>query len=162
MTEKSVSSSNGYEDASRAIAAASELGIPENKKIALFAEIRPEWSINHNWMISYARMLFDNGYTPGFIGNTDSHINFNFDRQCSHYIQATEGIGCYGAIYSATEPKVNDMPMKWTPYCPSALNPNDIHMWKTGEVNFNDIKVEEEYARDATVLDCMWEGDSDK
>lgn len=30
-----------------------------------------------------------NGYTPAFIGHTDSSKNFNFDRQCSHYVQAT-------------------------------------------------------------------------
>ncbi len=160
LTEKSVSSSNGYEDASRSIAAADELGVPQGKKIALFAKILPEWSINHNWMISYARMLFDNGYVPGFIGNTDSYINFNFDRQCSHYIQATKQEDYYNAIFSATEPKVDNMPVEWTPYCPSALNQNDIHMWNTGEFCFNNIKIEEEYARDTTVLDCMWEGDN--
>lgn len=33
---------------------------------------------------------------PGFIGNTDSSKNFNFDRQCSHYVQATHDVGEYG------------------------------------------------------------------
>ena len=87
LTEAGVSTYEGEPDALRAVEAAKGLGVPEHAGIALFAEIHSDWSINHNWMISFAQTLFENGYIPGFIGNTDSARNFNFDRQCSHYVR---------------------------------------------------------------------------
>lgn len=47
LTEAKVSATNGAKDALRAVEAAKELGIPQNARIALFAEIKPDWSINH-------------------------------------------------------------------------------------------------------------------
>ena len=93
LIEKSVSGINGTEDALRAVEAAKEAGVAQNAGIAIFAEIKPDWSINHNWMISFAQVISANGYVPGFIANTDSSKNFNFDRQCSHYVQATKDTG---------------------------------------------------------------------
>ena len=55
LTEAAVSGVNGTQEALRAVETAKELGVPQNAGIALFAEIRPEWSVNHNWMISFAR-----------------------------------------------------------------------------------------------------------
>ena len=91
LTEAKVSSVNGTEDALKVVESAKELGVPQNAGSALFAEIRVEWSANHNWMISFAQTVVANGYIPAFIGNTDSSKNFNFDHQCSHYVQATKG-----------------------------------------------------------------------
>ena len=156
LTEAAVSGVNGTEDALKAVQAAKELGVPQNEGIALFAEIKPEWSVNHNWMISYAQTVSANGYVPAFIGNTDSSKNFNFDRQCSHYVQATEDVDCFGAVFMATEPKLDGAPEEWAPYCPSALEPEDMHLWSCGTTTFDSIHVEDVYAKDEKVLEKLW------
>ena len=156
LTEEMVSKTNGAEDALKAAATAQELGVPKNQGIALFAEIKPEWSVNHNWMISFAQTLSENGYVPAFIGNTDSSKNFNFDRQCSHYVQVTEDVNHFGAVFMATEPKVDGMPEKWEPYCPSALEPEDMHLWACGSTVFGEVEVEDVYAKDEKVIENMW------
>ncbi len=156
LTEAAVSTNNGTADALRAVEAAKAMGVPQNAGVALFAHIMPVWSINHNWMLSFAQTLTANGYAPGFIANTDSSKNFNFDRQCSHYVQATRGVEQFGAVYAATEPKLDGVPTAWEPYCPSALNPEDISLWVCGTTTFDSLTVEDVYARDENVLDCMW------
>lgn len=156
LTEAGVSTYEGEPDALRAVEAAKGLGVPEHAGIALFAEIHSDWSINHNWMISFAQTLFENGYIPGFIGNTDSARNFNFDRQCSHYVQATGDYDCFNAVYWATEPKVEGEPGEWSPFCPSALSPEDIGLWQCGSLVFGSKEVGQVYGRDETLLNRMW------
>ncbi len=132
------------------------MSVPQNAGVALFVHIQPMWSINHNWMLSFAQTLVANGYAPGFIGNTDSAKNFNFDRQCSHYVQATGDVWQFGAVYAATEPKVDGVPTAWEPYCSSALNPEDISLWVCGTTTFDALTVEDVYAQDEKVLAKMW------
>ena len=155
LTEANVSGVNGREDALKAVESAKELGVPQNEGIALFAEIKPEWSVDHNWMISFAQVVSANGYIPAFIGNTDSSKNFNFDRQCSHYVQATKNANS-DALFMATEPKLDSIPTEWTPYCPSALEPEDISLWSCGTTTFDFTQVEDVYAKDDKVLENMW------
>ena len=156
FTEAQISSTNGTLDAMTAVESAKALGVPQNQRIALFVEIKPEWSVNHNWMISFARTIHANGYLPGFIGNTDSSKNFNFDRQCSHYIQATKNTNYFDAIFMATEPKLDYVPTKWLPYCPSALDPDDIHLWCCNTTTFDFQQVEDVYAKNEKTLENMW------
>ena len=156
LTEASVSSPDGEQDALRAVKAAKELNVPQDAGIVLFAYIHPDWSVNHNWMIDFAQTLYSNGYLPGFIGNTDSSKNFNFDRQCSHYVQATQDMEQFHAVYWATEPKIEGEPNDWTPYCPSALQPEDIGLWQNGCIRFDNLEVDVTYARDETLLESMW------
>lgn len=156
LTEAKVSRMSGTDDALKAVEAAKELGIPQNAGIALFAEIKPEWSVNHNWMFAFARALSENGYVPAFIGNTDSSKNFNFDRQCSHFVLGTKKENSFNAVFVATEPKLNGMPEEWAPYCPSALQPEDIQLWSCGTTTFDSIQVEDVYAKDEKVLEKMW------
>lgn len=154
LTEAAVSAASGTQNALKAVEVAEELGVPQG--VALFAEIRPEWSVNHNWMISFAQTVMANGYVPGFIGNTDSSKNFSFDRQCSHFVNATKDMNCFGAVYMATEPKLDSMSEEWTPYCPSALEPADISLWCCGSTTFDFIQVEDVYAKNERVLEMMW------
>ena len=156
LTEEKVSGIDGAEDAIKAVEAAKELGVPQNESIALFAEIKSDWSVNHNWMISFAQTISENGYIPAFIGNTDSSKNFNFDRQCSHYVQATKDVNCFGALFMATEPKLDTFPEEWTPYCPSAVQPEDISLWSCGTTTFDFILVEDVYAKNEKVVENMW------
>ena len=156
LTETMISSGSGTDDAMRAITAARSIGVPENSGIAIFVEIESDWSINHNWMLSFAETVSNNGYIPGFIGNTDSSMNFNFGRQCSHFVNATSDTNNYNAVYCATEPKLPDMPNEWSPYCPSVLEPEDMSLWVCGKTNFGTLEVDDVYARDDTVLDYMW------
>lgn len=155
LTEAKVSRSDGTFDAMIAIAGAKTLGIPENEGIAIFAEIKPEWSVNHNWMISFAKTIRKNGFIPGFIGNTDSSKNFNFDRQCSHYVQATGEDNQFDAIFGATEPKFEGTPKEWAPFCPSALEPEDMKLWSCGKTTFGEVQVEDIYLNDKNILENM-------
>lgn len=132
----------------KAVEAAKALGVPQNENVAIFAEIKPEWSVNHNWMISFAQTMANNGYLPGFIGNTDSSQNFNFDRQCSHFVQATKDENRFGAVFMATEPKFEIMPEEWMPYCPSALEPEEMHLWACGKTVFGQMTADDVYAKD--------------
>lgn len=156
LTEAQVSGDCGTQEALKAVEAAKELGAPQNVGVALFAEIKPEWSVNHNWMLSFAQTLVSNGYVPGFVGNTDSSKNFNFDRQCSHYVQASKDANYFNAIFMATEPKCDSMPTEWAPYCPSALEPENMHLWSCGTTTFDFIQVEDVYAKDEKALENMW------
>ena len=156
LTEAEVSRTNAASAAERAVSSALELGIPANSGIALFAEIKPEWSVNHNWMISFAQVIFANGYVPGFIGNTDSSKNFNFDRQASHFADFTKADNYLDTVFMATEPKLDTIPEKWEPYCPSALDPEYMHLWSCGTTTFDFTGVEDVYAKDEKVLENMW------
>ena len=156
LTETKVSTNYGVEEALAAIKVAKELGVPNNHEIALFAEIKPEWSVNHDWMVSFAQTLYDNGYIPGFIGNTDSSKNFNFDRQYSHFMQSTRKYNYYDAVIMATEPKCDKVPEEWAPYCPSEIEPENINLWCCGITTFDFTSVEDVYAKDEKTLENMW------
>ncbi len=156
LTEAEVSSINGVAAAEKAVASALELGVPENAGIAIFAEIKPEWSINHNWMISFAQAVKVKGFIAGFIGNTDSSKNFNFDRQASHFAEFTKEQNYLDAMFMATEPKQSGVPAKWAPYSPSAMEIEDMSFWACGEIVFGDIKTIEVYARDEKTLANLW------
>lgn len=56
----------------------------------------------------------------------------------------------------ATEPKCDGMPTEWAPYCPSALEPEDISLWSCGTTTFDFTGVEDVYAKDENVLENMW------
>lgn len=156
LSETIVSGISGIDDALRAVEAAQALGVPQNAGIAIVAEFDPEWSINHNWMISFAQFLSANGYVPGFAGNTDSSKNFNFDRQSSHYVQATNHVNLYDAVFLATEPKIDGTPEQWEPFCPSALEPENMHLWACGKTVFDPFAVDDVYCKDEKILDKMW------
>lgn len=152
LTEREVSGISGNSSAIYAVESALKLGLPADKNIALFAEIGSDWSINHNWMISFARNLKEKGFVAGFIGNTDSSKNFNFDRQSSHYIHATKSFDYYDAVFMATEPKLKSAPDKWNPYCPSAMKQTDISFWMGSDISFADIKATDVYAKDEKIF----------
>ncbi len=156
LTEKEVSAISGVLSAERAVNAALELGVPVNTGIVLFAEIKPEWSVNHNWMISFASTLRAKGFVAGFIGNTDSSKNFNFDRQTGHFVKATKDMNCFDAIFMATEPRIDNVPKEWLPYCPSDIEVEDMSFWSCGETAFDEVKVYNVYARDEKALISLW------
>jgi len=157
LTEAQVSARNGVDDAMRAIKAAQELGVPANQNIALFADIKSDWSVNYNWMSSYAKTLADNGYVPGFIGNTDASTNFNFNRQTNQYVQSMAEIARGKTVYWATEPQAGGEPRKWSPYSPAALTPNHIGLWRTGgQVKYGNSIAKINYVRDKSVMNFMW------
>ncbi|MCI8388382.1 MAG: hypothetical protein HFE63_07980 [Clostridiales bacterium] len=158
LTETDVSALNGIEDGLRAANAAKALGVPTHNGIAVFAEIHDEWSVNHNWMISYAYALLDSGYIPGFIANTDSSKNFNFGRQCSHYADYMGDIARSSTVYWATAPKLENEPFQWDPYCPSQLKPTDMNLWRIGSsIKYGDeISVAKNYIRDESNTRFLW------
>ena len=156
LTEAEVSRTNAASAVERAVSSALELGIPAKSGIALFAEIKPEWSVNLNWMFSFAGSLNAQGFVAGFIGNTDSSKNFNFDRQASHFADFTKADNYLDTVFMATEPKQIAVPEKWEPYCPSAMEREDMSFWVCGETSFGEIKAEDVYARDEKALVSLW------
>lgn len=152
FTEAEISTNNGVNSAMKTIEAAKAKNIPQNKEIALFVYVNPEWSVNHNWMMGFASTMLNNGYIPGFIGNTDSSKNFNFGRQGSHYIQATREHDEYHALYWSLEPKYKFDPDRWAPYAPSEILPKDMHLWQYGTIDFHSISVNKNYVRDESVM----------
>lgn len=157
LSERKVSSRDGTFEAMLAVEAAKALGVPRYAGIAIFAEIQSEWSINHNWMIGFAKLLCERGFVPGFIGNTDSSKNFIFDRECGHYIHATGDVNHYCAVYGATEPSAQALENGWTPFAPSDLSPEKIGLWcNDKKIVFRDMIAETIYARDEAVMNCFW------
>ena len=156
LSEAEISSDDGIEKAITAVRVAQALRIPQNKGITIFAYINPEWSVNHDWMLSFASRIVKHGYTVGFIGNTDSSINFNFGRQCSHYVQANNKKWHYPTVYWATEPKLNHEPNIWAPYAPSQLLPQDMHLWNYGKITFHNILVQKSYLRDNSIMQSFF------
>ena len=157
FTEAEISGNDGAVQAMKAIEAAQALEIPPNRGVALFADVRSEWSVNHNWMLSYAYHLMNHGYTPGFIGNTDSSKNFNFDRQASHYIQASRDVEFFNAIFWASEPKYAFDPEVWAPYAPSELLPRDMQLWQYGQIDFHSIFANKNYMCDERWMKCLYD-----
>ncbi len=156
LSEAEISAASGANSAIRAVSAAMKLGVPTNAGIALFAEIKPEWSVNHNWMLSFAQNVKAHGFVAGFIGNTDSSKNFNFDRQASHFANAARNVHFFDAVFMATEPKLVTAPNKWIPYCPSAMDPMDMSFWACGITSFDEVKAENVYSRDENALANLW------
>ena len=154
ITEKSVASRNGIKDALKAVKCAETVGLPKDQGMAIFAQIDPSWNVNNNWMLSFSQVLCEEGYVPGYIANTDSSCS-SFDRQCSHYINASKCVDGFNAVFWATEPKSAGKPDEWSPYCPSALKPQDIKLWSNGITSLDDLSVDNVYAINSSVLDYM-------
>ena len=62
----------------------------------------------------------------------------------------------FGCFFTPTKPKLDTTPEEWTPYCSSALEPEDISLWCCGTTTFDFIGVEDVYAKDDKVLENMW------
>ena len=156
LTEADISKADGTQEALKAIKAINALGVPKHEGIAVFAYIHPDWSVSHNWMISFARVITNHGFIPGFIGNTDSSKNFSFDRQYGHFVHATDAQNNYNAVIWAQEPKFEGEPSEWSPYCPSVCTPEQISLWQTGTITYREKNVNVSYAKDKTALMYMW------
>ncbi len=156
FSEVQISSNNGENEAMHVISKIAELNVPQLDNIAVAVDIPSEWSINHNWMLSFANVLNSYGFVPAFIGNTDSSKNFNFDRQSSHYIHAIGAEKPFETLFGAKEPGVEGVPMEWAPYAPSAMTSEDIKLWQFGKMYFKDIEISEQYIINNNVLDFMW------
>lgn len=155
LKELDISSSHGDKDAFKAIRELKRLDLNSNKRIAIFADINPNWSINHNWMITFAQTLVVNGYIPAFIANTDSSQSCSFDRQCSHFANATRDTSCFGTIFCATEPKTPNKPETWSPFCPSALETSEIALWMCGKTEIDNTFVDDVYLNNPASIDKM-------
>ena len=143
---------NGSDDAAQAAKTAKALGVPQNKGIVLFAKIDENIKAKNSWTIAFASELSNMGYTPGFICNNDQSSDFDYYQ----YIYETRNAGNYCAVCWATEPKMEGMPVEWTPLCPSAMTPSDIGLWSAGQIRFGDVSADKVYACNASILECMW------
>lgn len=156
LTETGVAGTSGIEDGFRAVEAAKKAGVSEDQGIAIFAVIGENWGVNHNWLLSFASTVVGNGFLPGFLANTDSSKNFSFNRQCGHFLQATNSMENFAVIFGATEPKTEKEAAVWEPYCPSDLEADKIALWQNGTIICGGISANTTYARDESVLAYMW------
>ena len=88
-------------------------------------------------------------------------MNFNFGRQCSHYVQYMGDVGRESTVYWATEPKLEEEPLAWLPYAPSELEPNDMHIWRVGKtITYkNNIEVMRNYIQEDAYSNFLWTAD---
>ena len=56
------------------------------------------------------------------------------------------------AAVSATD----GTPEAWTPFCPSALEPDDMALWVCGEIAFDSLTVKKVYKKGSDPLEFMW------
>ena len=157
IPEAEAASNNAAARAFETLDALRKLKVPSFSGKAVFVRFGDDEFMNHNWMISFAAILSEYGYLAGFIGNTDSSLNFCFDRECGHFYNATKQIGCYGALYGATEPDCNAPENGWKPYFPSDFSADDISLWESREViQCGEAELASPvYARDLSVLDSF-------
>ena len=50
-------------------------------------------------------------------------------------------------MFVKTEPKIPREPEEWIPFCPSAMDYEDMDLWMTGEIYFKDFCVSEVYKK---------------
>lgn len=155
LSEIEIATKSAVNQAQKAIKAAYSFGAPDEGRIAIFANISPNWCVNHNWMLSYSAQILKSGYIPGFIGNTDSSQNFSFDREIGHFLRFANNNNIPAPVVCATEPK-QLYPSDWLPFCPSDMSREDISFWETGEENCGDVQAKTMWARDKFVLANTW------
>lgn len=157
LTEEDVSTFDGTNSAAVILNAMRKLEVPKNKDIAIFIKLNDSWSINYHWMISFTQAICENGYVPGFIGNTDSSTNFIFDRHCTYLFRAAEEINCFEVVFMVSNPKLDTMTDELMPHCSSALKPENVHIWSCGTTTTsNYVGVEDIYVKDEKIFLNMW------
>ena len=124
--------------AERAIACASNLGIPEGT--AIFLNISDSEVVTTAFLKGYASGIINKGYVPGFKANTDSKYIFD--------CEFSRGIQVFGELFKncliwATAPGITEYnrittthfihPDNWRPYTPSGIRRKDIAMWQYGK-----------------------------
>ena len=124
--------------AKKADLAAYGLGIPENT--ALFLEIGETENVTAEFMTGFAAALIEEGYTPGFMANTDAA--FGFDREFSGGMQSHKDIFEKCLVW-ATAPSLKEydrvttthliQPDNWAPFAPSGITQNKIAAWQYGK-----------------------------
>ena len=156
VTEHSACTQYGAEDGVKAIHAAQDMGAPEAQGLAIFAQLRPDWQVWENWIYGYAHTLWNAGYIPGFMANTDCSKNFSFDRSYNRFLQMIAEEEPIHSLVWASEPKQPEYPDVWKPFCPSDITPADIVLWQSDVIYYNDFVINVDFLRDETLVDHFW------
>lgn len=48
-------------------------------------------------------------------------------------------------MFVKTEPKIPGEPEEWIPFCPPAMDYEEVDLWMTREIYFKDLRVNEVY-----------------
>ena len=155
FSEREVTQINASEQVKRVLQALRALKVPDEGRIAVMAHLDPTWCINHNWMLSYANGLLSEGYFPGFIGNTDSSLNFSFNRELGHFLRFARLNNIPTPVVWASEPKAI-LPEEWLPYCCSDMTRQEVSFWQYGEEKCGTDSAQTVLARDKFVLAHTW------
>ena len=132
------SEKQGKIHAKKAAVAAIELGIPENSVI--FLELGEKDGVTRDYLKGYAEGMLIEGYTPGFMANTDSA--YGFDREYSRGIQTDKELFEQCLVW-ATAPSFKEYervttthlihPDRWSPFSPSGITVEQIAVWQYGK-----------------------------
>ena len=136
-SEEMKTAEQGRIDGADIDAIALDLGIPEGT--AVYVEIRDGEEVTSEYLMSFARTLLEEGYTPGFKVSTDA--KFVFDREFSRGMQQDRDVFMKCLIW-ATSPVVPEYdgmttshlihPDHWKPFAPSGTNRRAIGIWQYG------------------------------
>ena len=137
-TEKKETEDQGKIEAKKAAISILELGIP--KGTAIFMEIADGKRISRDYLKGFAQVLLEDGYTPGFMANTDAA--FDFDREFSRGLQTDKDIFDKCLVW-ATAPSLKEYervttthlihPDNWVPFAPSGITRAEIAIWQYGK-----------------------------
>lgn len=122
--------------------AAKALGVPDHAGVALFAEIRPEWSVSHNWMLTFAETLVAAVMFPA-----SSATRIPPKTSISTASAATMTrlriplMSCARSIGPPSQGGGRTRGMG--AYCPSALTPEEMDLWQSGVIRYGDITANE-------------------
>ena len=89
-------------------------------------------------------------------------VEQKFDSDCKSAIEnrvkKCHESGRESTVYWATEPKLEEEPLAWSPYAPSELEPNDMHIWRVGKtITYkNNIEVMRNYIQEDAYSRFLW------
>lgn len=128
----------GYIEAKKIAVTATELGIRVGS--AIFLKIEENANVTTEYMMGYAKGLIFEGYTPGFMANTDAKYSFDFE--FSRGMQSDEELFSKCIIW-AVSPSLKEYerittshlihPDNWAAHAPSGITRNDIAVWQYGK-----------------------------
>lgn len=113
-----------------------ELDVPHGT--AIFVDLS-YGNVTKAYMHGYAKKMFENGYVPGFMANTDAANGF--DREFSVGMQNERAVfeKCLIWAVAPTLKEYDGMttshfihPDNWKPFAPSAIKRNQIAVWQYG------------------------------
>lgn len=147
LSQRSVMSTSAEKDVFHAVNMARNLGVNE-KNIAIFAEIKPEWQVNPRWMASYADEMIYRGYIPGFICSEEVYDALNtvhISDELSRWVKPVTD--CSRVVFMLLEPKSKK---------DAKPHSSSVALQICGKVKFEGFETKTIEITDERVLNNLW------